>query len=86
MSNEAHERGIRAAANAFWDHPACEDGKDAEAAIKAYLDASGLVLVPRDPTQAMLHSLCQPDNAGLAATYKAVYTSAPNPFESKQDA
>lgn len=51
----AHEKGIAAACNvtALSDGIGCSWG-DVEAAIAAYLQASGLVLLPREPTAEIL--------------------------------
>jgi len=56
MTNEAHEKGMRAAAQKHYsfcrqcDHSPKEDAADI---IKAYLEASGQVLVPKEPTNDM---------------------------------
>lgn len=96
MGNEAHDEGIEAVISAF--PLGAFDKKDVEAAIKAYLDASDLVLVPREPTKQMLQETSEivthvyggdyngymdEDTAGAA--YACMISAAPNPFESKQD-
>lgn len=85
----SHEKGIKAAAAAFWDHDACEDGKDAEAAIKAYLDASGMVMVPEIPTEEMRIAWnCSPGNGSsyfFDAYYADMISAANTPFQSQED-
>jgi hypothetical protein len=84
MSNEAHEKGIEAAQEAL--SLCCKE--DMILAIKAYLSASGLVLVPSAPTKDMV-DFARQHHEGEAylpySLYAAFITSAPNPFESKQD-
>ncbi len=95
MSNEAHEKALDAAIEASgmggWDH--IEERM--EDAIKAYLSASGLVVVPREPTPEMIaeawaswkirHPKPIGPGPGFVEAITASIAAAPNPFESKQD-
>lgn len=106
MSNEAHENGFKAARKWILMGDAEEMPNEShirnyvEGAIKAYLDASGLVLVPREPTDEMklvgglkCESMMfenDEDYTGvifsdMGFVYRSMIAAAPNPFESKQD-
>ena len=54
MSNEAHEKAIEAADLSYWGCSEDPEGeRDMAKAIRAYLQASNQVLVPREPTEEM---------------------------------
>lgn len=99
--NEAHEKGIEAAVSVhktgtpYIKKYALEQ---MESAIKAYLQASGLVLVPREPTMEMelagglkcegLMFEGDPEYTGvifkdMGTVYKTMLNAAPNPFQSQ---
>jgi hypothetical protein len=89
MSNEAHESGLKAACSVVSNNP--EDDLDVviEKAIKAYVNASGLVLVPREPSDLMIKKSGIAQTVNAKANRRGIYRDflryAPNPFESKQD-
>lgn len=100
MSNEAHERGIEAAEKVIMDRDGEYAWNFVGDAIKAYLSASGIVLVPREPSPADIWQaamryrhdaglLPSSDKETLMRTahwwHDAWVNSQPNPFESKQD-
>jgi len=79
-----HEAGIEAAAQEFancwlasFDSHKIRNNEFAERIIKSYLSASGMVLMPREPTEQMMKSELD------KAVYKAYLADAPNPFKSK---
>lgn len=88
-----HEAGLKAAHSAYWDYSNDLEGDmDMGKAIKAYLDASGMVLVPREPTETMVHAFDEslPQyvvnyilNEDEINGYKAMLSAAPDPFKSK---
>lgn len=79
-----HEAGIGAAAQEFencwlasFDSHKIRNNEFAERIIQAYLSASGMVLLPKEPTEEMMKSELD------KAVYKAYLADAPNPFKSK---
>lgn len=99
---EEHENGIKAAHQEVKCrlHEDWLSEADVEKAIKAYLDASGLVLVPREPSPADIWQAAMRyrHDAGLIPSsdketlmrtahwwHDAWVNSQRNPFESKQD-
>lgn len=75
-----HEAALDAALTAFWKHPPPlheDDTAEIAAAIQAYLSASGMVLVPREPTEQMMKSEFD------KVVYKSYLAGAPDPFKSK---
>lgn len=83
MSNESHEKGIEAGmaeiAGTYNSRSAFID------AIKAYLDASGMVLVPKEPTEEMLGvGYAIGPYSRTAEIWESIIEAASNPFESKQ--
>lgn len=96
MDELLHEKAIGAAIMAYHDTTNDPEGEmDMGKAIKAYLSASGLVLVPREPTDEMmvemecaapaLMSFSERMKSPSFLAWKAAIEFAPNPFESKQD-
>lgn len=55
------------------------DGHPLEAAIRAYLDALGWVMVPRKLTAEMLQA--RDGRKGAQENWKAMLTAAPDPFQ-----
>lgn len=59
-----------------------------EAAIRAYLDARGLVMVPREPTPEMVVA-ARLDHEGEAylpySLYASMLAAAPNPFKDEDN-
>jgi len=79
-----HKEALHAACDV---HDASQDmcGLDGmEAAIRAYLEARGLVMVPREPTEEMLSavwSIRQSNGLRVASVcYDAMLAAAPDPF------
>lgn len=80
-----HEAGMEAAStvafdwsgNAFYPDFEMETSEYVSRIIQAYLSASGMVLVPREPTEQMMKSELD------KAIYKAYLADAPDPFKSK---
>lgn len=100
MSNEEHEKGIVAAIRAGeevdWVMGLLGSGIGSgqelfEDQLRAYLSASGLVLVPREPSADMvadgMEVYCRKDDVeeDVWSIYNEMLSAAPNPFESKQD-
>lgn len=95
MSNEAHENGFKAARKWILMGDAEEMPNEShirnyvEGAIKAYLDASGLVLVPREPSADMMADgmevYCRKDDAeeDVWNVYHEMIAAAPDPFRVK---
>lgn len=97
----SHENGIFAAAVALHESPISyghdDDAENAAAIIKAYLDASGMVMVPRVPTDDMVsegidvldggwNGRTNAPNANSSnLCYNAMITSAPNPFQTPEE-
>lgn len=88
----AHERGLEKAAS-YYDtfESMMREHTDKEAVaviIRAYLEASGLVLVPREPDDRMNSAgICVGDypwdGRKPSRVFKAMLLAFPNPFESK---
>ncbi len=82
-----HDAAIALALNVLGDQSVKEDEKAMEAAIRAYLDARGLVVVPKEPTPKMQEAfeadyiewfeenIKDPDHL-----YKVMIAAAPDPF------
>src|SRR6478609_4060515 len=100
MSNEEHERGVEAACRSYIDvfqdtapNPDAPRrfGDMISTVIKAYLDASGLVPVPREPTTEMVRSAYEARDPGFCdepgdvqspqETWAEMISAATNPFE-----
>jgi hypothetical protein len=100
----SHEKGIEAAQDKIYDVVSVDYGglsRDSDAAlqiVKAYLDASGMVMVPREPTSKMLNAAAKALSPGKRPTpdfvsvskkhmirYQAMVNAAPNPFTSKSN-
>lgn len=89
-----HEAGIKAAFNIFDNAGSQQDDTDIELAIQAYLSASGMALVPREPDELMLDAACdvlfdpsittvQSEKRVGRSVYQRMLAAAPNPFKSK---
>lgn len=78
----AHERGMQAARDEYY----APDFNDVEDIIRAYLEASGMVMVPREPTAWMLESggaCCDEYGCGtsrIREVYEASIAAFPNPL------
>ncbi|XAI95158.1 hypothetical protein [Microcystis phage Mwe-JY13] len=83
-----HKEALKQAALAYdkehWnmDEPKeiSETGGAMEAAIQAYLDERGLVMVPYDPTTAMM-SAVHYTKGEFVDVYHAMLAAAPDPFK-----
>ena len=83
-----HESGIEAAFNVFDRSGFFPHDSEIEAAIQAYLSASGMVLVPREPTEEMMVDGVSEDQShdiyrDVRSIYSAMLEAAPNPLKSK---
>jgi len=86
-----HEAGIEAASDAYMDgEPDFYLADRVSEIIQAYLSASGMVLVPRDPTEEMIFSAWDRDtnipvfgDQFYTAAYHDMLEAAPDPFKSK---
>jgi hypothetical protein len=91
----SHEKGIEAAFNVLDAYGVQPDDETIAAAISAYLEASGMVMVPREPTQDMelagglkcegLMFEGDPDYTGvifkdMGTVYKTMIAAFPSPF------
>lgn len=84
---DAHEKGIEAGIEssgmAGWDHIE----ERATDFLKAYLSASGMVMVPEVPTEEMRTAWnCSPGNGSsyfFDAYYADMVSAAPKPFKDK---
>lgn len=78
-----HTEAIKTAEFVFWDMEMDGGYSDMEAAIRAYLDARGLVMVPMEPTPEMVVS-AQLDHEGEYylpySLYASMISAAPDPF------
>lgn len=92
----SHEKGIEAASREFnrcWHAKRIIQYDDTQCAsniIKAYLEASGMVLVPREPTEEMEKAYDEADRfyrpydeICASAAWQAMIKAAPNPLQSK---
>lgn len=101
---ESHEKGIEAAVYAFYgtsrSKPSEGNIRDMQDAIKAYLYASGMVMVPWNPTDKMVKAadwwtkLVGPyDEADtpeerckeFETAWKAMIEAHPNPFQTPEE-
>ena len=94
MSNEAHEKGLEAAHQEVLKTLNIGIGKwTMERVIRAYLQASNQVLVPREPTEEMVKHLQMNTEIGsyicenwigaydvMGDYHAAMLAAAPNPF------
>lgn len=82
--NDRHERALEKAHTAYWDYSSDPEGeRDMAKAIAAYLSEMDAVIVPREPTDAMVE-------AGAVArirairptveTYSAMLSAVPHHF------
>lgn len=83
----SHEKGIEAATEVISAEHAYQLSYDAVSkGIKAYLDASGMVMVPKIPTPEMIVA-ARFSHEGEAylpySLYSEMIAAAPNPFEGK---
>lgn len=63
-----------------------ENGDILEGSIKAYLDASGYVVAPKEPTASMMEAGHGDNHFGdhdPYGAYKRMITAFPSPFENK---
>lgn len=97
---EAHEKGIEAGLSVLDDLYGSGDNEHAFiSALKAYLDASGMVIVPREPRKEMLLAASneelrqQSSVPGMSAedrleyedAYIAMISAATNPFRKQEE-
>jgi hypothetical protein len=79
-----HKEGLMAASEASYGVTSY-GGADVEAAIRAYIDARGLVMVPREPTAEMVtaggNSQSVNARGNRRTTYRAMLDHAPDPFK-----
>ena len=90
MTNEAHKAGIEAALSAWYGRAEIDEEEDAKdiadmaSAIQAYLQASGLVLVPKEPHADMVLAATKEaatlDFTEAEDVYTAMLAAAPKPF------
>lgn len=79
-----HKEALEVAVDAYWQSEAAFCIDDMEAAIRAYVEARGLVMVPREPTgkmraaQALAEASYATDSD--ADSYAAMLAAAPDPF------
>lgn len=99
----SHEKGIDAASHEYFDCCYGEHGEEtyesfAARIVKAYLDASGMVMVPRDPTDSMCNETSEivthvyggdyngyMDEHTARAAYACMIAAAPNPFQTPEE-
>lgn len=71
-----HEAGLKAAHSAYWDYSNDLEGDmDMGKAIKAYLSASGMVLLPKEPTKKMLAAASKAMSPGNCPTQDFISNS-----------
>lgn len=87
-----HKEALAKAIEAFYTEVDNLDGSDMEAAIRAYIEARGLVMVPKEPDDCMIEAGYEEkldrNSYGMAATASDIYTAmlaaAPDPFKEEQ--
>lgn len=82
-----HKEALAKAIEAFYTEVDNLDGSDMEAAIRAYIEARGMVLVPKEPDEAMIgfgwdgyNGFSKPSNK-MCNAYRRMITAAPDPFK-----
>lgn len=93
VNEMSHEKGIEAAIQAFYSlGDSMQDRM--KKAIKAYIDASGMVMVPREPTDEMqlvanesmsLAGFFSPPKQVWDSAFKAMIAAATNPFQTPEE-
>lgn len=74
-----HKEALREAAGRYWESPIRERKlEDMQSAILAYIEARGLVLVPREPTRKMWEAAIMSVDG---RAYADMLAAAPDPFK-----
>lgn len=83
----SHEKGIEAATEVISAEHAYQLSYDAVSkGIKAYLDASGMVMVPREATDEMMsYAEERIDKAGAYLNWVGMLARSPNPFQTPEE-
>lgn len=90
----SHKKGIEAAQDKIYDVVSVDYGglsRDSDAAlqiIKAYLNASGMVMVPRDATDDMVNEAgyaTMATKADIRTAYEVMVHVVPNPFQTPEE-
>lgn len=75
-----HKEALAKAIEAFYTEVDNLDGSDMEAAIRAYIDARGLVMVPKKATSKMTRVAGDNLFAGMDRLLERAIAAAPDPF------